>query len=414
MNRPVNLHRIFYISIISFIYLGCASAENETREDMRSYEVERVKDDVRQSIITGAERLGVYVPKLDGKKVGLVVNHTSQIDGKHLVDSLLELDVNIVRIFAPEHGFRGKADAGDQIKDGKDERTGIPIVSLYGKKKAPEEDDLNDLDVVIYDIQDVGVRFYTYISTMHHVMESCARFQKRLIVLDRPNPNGHYIDGPVLKPEFQSFVGMHQIPVVYGLTCGELAQMINGEQWLENGLSCQLEVIPCINYTHGTTYALPIKPSPNLPNLRSIYLYPSLCFFEATKASIGRGTNKQFQIIGYPNEALGAFSFTPEPMEGAQNPKLKGVSCYGIDLTTMDPAQIKEWGRINLEYLVRFMEELGDPEFINRPDFFDKLAGTDELRKQLMNGMSPEAIREGWKDELVQFAERREPYLLYD
>ena len=293
------------------------------------------------TVITAAERISVYHPLLANKKVALVVNQTSIVKGSHLVDTLLKLGVNIKVIFAPEHGFRGKADAGEVISDTKDTKTGLPIISIYGKKKKPSAEDLKDVDLVLFDIQDVGVRFYTYISTLHYVMESCAEFQKPLMVLDRPNPNGYFVDGEILNPAYKSFVGMHQVPTVYGMTIGEYAKMINGEGWLPNKATCDLTVIECKNYTHDTFYELPVKPSPNLPNIRSILLYPSICFFEGTTLSLGRGTEKQFQVIGHP--ALKSdFSFTPMPNEGAKEPPLKGEKCYGLDLSNMTTGSIKE------------------------------------------------------------------------
>jgi uncharacterized protein YbbC (DUF1343 family) len=378
-------------------------------------DVQKVKTTAVASIIPGAERVGKYVPLLKGKRVGLVVNHTSKIQHKHVLDSLLELDVDVKKVFAPEHGFRGEEDAGAKITDAKDPKTGIPIISLYGSKKAPSEEDLADLDVIIYDIQDVGARFYTFISTMHHVMQACAEYSRQFIVLDRPNPNGYYIDGPVLDLKFQSFVGMHPIPVVYGLTCGELAQMINGEGWLESGKQCDLTVIPCHNYEHSLTYDLPVPPSPNLPNLRAIMLYPSLCFFEPTIVSIGRGTQDQFQVIGHPDYGLGSYLFTPRPQPGAQKPKLNGVQCNGTNLTGLDPAQVKEWEQLNLSYLIQYHQRLKDKHtFISSPSFFDKLAGTDQLRKQLLAGYSEEQIRSSWGADLEAYKELRRKYLIYD
>jgi uncharacterized protein YbbC (DUF1343 family) len=388
-----------------------------TSEQERTHpvKVQKVKINQVSSIIPGAERLAKYVPLLQNKKVGLVVNHTSRIQNKHVLDSLLELDIDVQKVFAPEHGFRGEEDAGAKIKDGKDPKTGVSIISLYGAKRAPSEADLADLDILVYDIQDVGVRFYTFISTMHHVMQACADYGKPLVVLDRPNPNGHYVDGPVLDLKFQSFVGMHPIPVVYGLTCGELAHMINGEGWLKDGAKCNLTVIPCLNYAHSMSYDLPVKPSPNLPNLRSVLLYPSLCFFEPTIVSIGRGTQEQFQIIGHPDYGIGSYYFTPKPQPGAQNPKLKGIQCNGQSLTGLDPAQIKDWGQLDFSYLMKFYQRLKDEHtFITSPQFFDKLAGSDQLRKQLLAGYTVEQIKSSWAAKLDDYKEKRRKYLIYD
>ena len=368
-----------------------------------------------QSVVCGADRLSYYVPKLQGKRVGLVANQSSRVQGSHLLDTLLELDVDIKRIFTPEHGFRGEADAGDKIDDQIDGKSGLPLISLYGDKRRPRKDDLSDLDVIVFDIQDVGVRFYTYISTLHYVMDACAEYGIKLMVLDRPNPNGHYVDGPMRMEGYQSFVGMHPVPVVYGMTIGEYAQMVNGEKWLDDDRVCTLEIVPLKNYTHQTTYELPIKPSPNLPNLRSIYLYPSLCFFEPTIMSIGRGTDKQFQIIGHPSWDNHEFSFTPAPKPGAMKPKLEGNQCYGLDLTLLSTQKIKGWGAIRLEYLVEAYGALKNQrDFITSPGFFDKLAGSDQLRKQIMSGASVESIKASWREGLNEFSGIREKYLLYN
>ena len=367
------------------------------------------------TVITAAERISVYHPLLANKKVALVVNQTSIVKGSHLVDTLLKLGVNIKVIFAPEHGFRGKADAGEVISDTKDTKTGLPIISIYGKKKKPSAEDLKDVDLVLFDIQDVGVRFYTYISTLHYVMESCAEFQKPLMVLDRPNPNGYFVDGEILNPAYKSFVGMHQVPTVYGMTIGEYAKMINGEGWLPNKATCDLTVIECKNYTHDTFYELPVKPSPNLPNIRSILLYPSICFFEGTTLSLGRGTEKQFQVIGHP--ALKSdFSFTPMPNEGAKEPPLKGEKCYGLDLSNMTTGSIIKDKRINLSYLIDYYKKMtdADQKYFLDNNFIDKLAGSDQLRKQIIAGKSEEEIRETWNPGLEKFMMTRKKYLIYE
>ncbi|MEM9824359.1 MAG: DUF1343 domain-containing protein, partial [Bacteroidota bacterium] len=300
------------------------------------------------TILTGAEQIDRYLPKLSGKKIAMVVNQTSRVGDQHLVDALVQKGVQIKGIFAPEHGFRGKADAGEKVQDGKDAKTGVPLISLYGKKKKPGKEDLQGIDLVLFDIQDVGARFYTYISTMHYVMEACAENQLPLLILDRPNPNGHYVDGPILAGTHQSFVGMHPVPIVHGMTVGEYAQMINGEGWLAGGIQCTLEVIPCKYYDHQRFYALPLKPSPNLPNMTAIYLYPSLCLFEGTQLSVGRGTNRQFQIYGHPDLSVGSFEFRPASMEGAKYPKHEGKLCRGVDLSQASLEQLQKSG-LNLE-----------------------------------------------------------------
>ncbi|CAH1001526.1 hypothetical protein LEM8419_02429 [Neolewinella maritima] len=355
-----------------------------------------------------------YLPKLAGKRLGMVVNQTSTLaDGTHLVDTLLALGQDVRRIFAPEHGFRGTADAGAKVKDGVDVTTGLPIRSLYGSNKKPTREDLADVDLIVFDIQDVGARFYTYISTLHYVMESAARYGKPVLVLDRPNPNGHYVDGPLRKSGYESFVGLDPIPVVHGLTVGEYARMVNGEGWLGEGLRCALDVQPCADYTHTTPYELPVPPSPNLPNQRSIYLYPSLCFFEGTALSVGRGTDRQFQLYGHP--ALDApDTFTPRPGPGAADPKLNGTLCRGYDLST-EPAASYRIDFLDLGPLLQTYGELTakDVAFFTRPDFFDLLAGTDALRLMIERGATEEEIRASWAGDLSAYRMLRERYLLY-
>ena len=367
-----------------------------------------------QDIVLGAARFSEYEAALAGKSVALVVNQTSMIDDSHLVDILLNKGIDIKTVFAPEHGFRGKADAGAHVSDSKDGKTGLPIVSLYGKNKKPSAEQLANIDVVIFDIQDVGARFYTYISTMHYVMEACAENNKKVLVLDRPNPNGHYVDGPVLDLKFQSFVGMHPIPIVHGMTVGELAQMINAEAWLKGGLRCDLQVVPCLNYTHKMPYELPIKPSPNLPNLRAIYLYPSLCLFEPTVVSIGRGTDKQFQVAGSTtkNEET-TFSFTPVSKEGAKYPKHENKTCYGHDFT-LESAESYRQNQLNLSWLIAFYNNTSDKkEFFTSSDFFNKLAGNAILQEQIKVGLPETQIRQTWQAKLQIFKDKRKKYLLY-
>lgn len=369
--------------------------------------------------IVGANKMNVLLPKLQNKRVGIVANQTSVVfkpdaTYTHLVDSLVALKVDVQTVFSPEHGFRGQADAGEIVKDGKDVKTGLPIISLYGKNKKPFPSQLENLDVVIFDVQDVGVRFYTYISTLHYVMEACAEANIPVIVLDRPNPNGHYIDGPILEKEFKSFIGMHPIPIVHGMTIGEYAKMINGEQWLANKVQCDLTVISVDNYTHQTHYSLPIKPSPNLPNDKAINLYPSLCLFEGTPISVGRGTNKQFQVIGTPEYFLKRhlYSFTPKPNPGAKNPKHNGKECNGYNLTK-EP----RLSALNLEWLLEFykthQQYAPKTPFFNKNKFFSKLAGTDKLQQQIESGMSEAEIKATWEEGLESFKKIRERYLIY-
>lgn len=362
-------------------------------------------------VISGAYQTQKYLPLLKGKQVALVVNHTSVIGKTHLADSLLALGIQVKRIFAPEHGFRGTADAGTHIDNEVDAKTGLPLVSLYGKHKKPSPEDLAGIDVVIFDIQDVGARFYTYSSTLLYVQEACAENKVKLLVFDRPNPNGHYVDGPVLDPtKFASFVGLTAIPVVHGLTMGEYAQMLNGEGWLANKLVCELQVIPVSNYNHKIMYSVPISPSPNLPNDQSIGLYPSLCLLEPTIVSVGRGTLTQFQVVGTPNAAAGNYTFTPVPTPGAMDPPLKGQLCYGLDLRQVNTRQLG----FSLSYLIEMFEKTGRKEsFFTSPAFFDKLAGTDSIRLGLLAGKSEQEIRTSWKPALDRYKEMRRRYLIY-
>jgi uncharacterized protein YbbC (DUF1343 family) len=360
----------------------------------------------------GAERFDVYLKDLQGKRVGIVANQTSLVRGKHLVDLLLEKEVDIKKVFAPEHGFRGAGDAGEHIKNDVDEKTGLPIISLYGNNKKPTKEQVQDLDVIIFDIQDVGVRFYTYISTMHYVMESCQENDIKLIVLDRPNPNGFYVDGPVLNKKFKSFVGLHPVPLVHGMTVGEYAKMINGEGWLNKKKKVDLKVVKCLGYTHSDFYRFPIKPSPNLPNMSSVFLYPSLGLFEGTVVSVGRGTKKPFQMIGHPDYAVRAFSFTPESTPGAKNPPHLGKECFGHDLAELGESFAPTLKRINLGWLIEmYNNSINKDSFFN--NFFNNLAGNDELKEQIIKGMSEDDIRKTWQADLNKFMEIRAKYLLY-
>jgi uncharacterized protein YbbC (DUF1343 family) len=380
---------------------------------------------LKLSIQTGAENITSYLPLLKNKKVGIVTNQTgfvrkikinatavpqnttSELTKESLVDFLLEKNINLQKIYAPEHGFRGTADAGELIKDGKDTKTGLPIISLYGDNKKPKPEQLIGIDMMVFDLQDVGARFYTYISSLHYVMEACAENNIPLIVLDRPNPNGGIVDGPILEKEFTSFVGMHPIPVLHGMTIGEYAKMINGEKWLKDGIQCNLTVVPNMNYTHEMAYSLPVKPSPNLPNDQSINLYASLCFFEGTNVSVGRGTEKQFQIYGSPFLTKSTFSFTPKPNLGAKDPVHNGKLCYGEDLSN-----IAKVNRLELKWLIKAYNSTADKKaFFN--SFFVKLAGTKKLQEQIEKGVSENEIRKSWEKGLDEFNLVRGKYLIY-
>jgi len=359
-------------------------------------------------IVTGAEQLDDYIYLLEGRNVALVANQTSLVNQVHLVDTLLSRGVNISRVFAPEHGFRGKADAGAHIDDERDSKTGLPLISLYGKNKKPSKTSLEEVDIVVFDIQDVGARFYTYISSLHYVMEACAENNIPLLVLDRPNPNGHYVDGPLLDTAYQSFVGMHPIPIVHGMTIAEYAQMINGEYWLNDSVQCELYWQSMKGYNHQKRYDLPVKPSPNLPNAQSIALYPSLCLFEGTAISVGRGTSKQFQIIGSPVLDSCSYVFTPISGEGANYPKHENEICCGWDLKN----EQFESG-INLAYLIETFNQYDAKgiEFFN--SFFDKLAGSNDLRIQIESGWTSIQIKDTWQEGLMRFKKKRATYLIY-
>jgi uncharacterized protein YbbC (DUF1343 family) len=362
------------------------------------------------SLSPGAEQLAAYLPLLKNKRVGLLVNQTSTVKQHHLVDVLLENQVNIVSIFAPEHGFRGDHDAGATVKSGTDSKTGLPLLSLYGANKAPSAEQMQTLDIVIFDIQDVGVRYYTYISSMHYLLQAAADNNVPMLVLDRPNPNGRYLDGPVLDLAYQSFVGMHPIPLLHGMTVGELAQMIKGEHWINNAEQLELTVIPVANYQRDMRYSLPVPPSPNLPNDQAIALYPSLGFFEATPLSVGRGTAFPFQAIGYDKFSLGGFSFTPVATPGAaMNPPLKNTLSQGQDLRQVTA------GGLDLSYLITWQQLFAahNATFFNAPDFMDKLSGSASLRQQIEQGLTEQQIRESWQPALQVFARQRQPYLLY-
>lgn len=364
----------------------------------------------KEQYVSGAMETGNYFRLLEDYRVGVVANQTSIIGNTHLVDSLVASGIDVRKIFTPEHGFRGGADAGAKVNNSRDEKTGVNIVSLYGKTKKPTPEMLSDIDVMLFDLQDVGVRFYTYISTMTYVMEACAENDIPLIVLDRPNPNGYFIDGPVLKTENQSFVGMHPVPVVYGMTIGEYAKMVNGEGWMKDGAHCELTVVSIPGYERNAIYELPVKPSPNLPNWEAVYLYPTLCFFEGSIASVGRGTDKPFQIFGHP-DMRGDYTFTPESKNGASKPLLEGQRCRGTDLTEFAHDYAYNAPQLHLEWVIEAYQQLKDKSFFN--NYFRLLSGDKQLQKDIENGKSPDEIRASWQPDLEHFKAIREKYLIY-
>ena len=363
-------------------------------------------------LIVGANRTEIYLDHIKELNIAIIANQTSVINSNkesiHLIDSLLKLNINIKKVFSPEHGFRGIADAGEKVEDGTDIKTGLPIISLHGVNKKPTKEQIKDIDVFLFDIQDVGARFYTYISTLHYVMEAAAENNKKLIILDRPNPNGHYIDGPVLENNFKSFVGMHPVPIVHGMTIGEFGIMINKEGWLKNKIKCDLKVIPIKNYNRKIIYELPIKPSPNLPNKKSVNLYPSLCFFEQTSISIGRGTNMQFQIIGSPNWDKTNFKFKPKSMSGAKYPKYLNELCYGINLS-----EHKLLDEINLNWIIIAYKMSKDKSNFFKSGF-NRLAGNEKLQNQIINGLNSNEIKNSWQNDIEKYKTMRSKYLLYD
>ena len=413
-----NTNLFKYILLLFFVLvcsnMACIQQEGRSQSKVLMDSVHYNKSQ-NYKIQVGAENLASYVPYLKGKSVGLVVNNASMTGDEHLLDTLLTLEVNVEKVFSPEHGFDGKADAGEGVKDSFLERKKkIELISLYGDKKKPSEKDMEALDVILFDLQDVGVRFYTYIYTMQSVMEACAAHDVQLIVLDRPNPNGHFVDGPILEKAFESGVGKNPVPVVHGMTIGEYARMLNGESWLEGGLKCDLKVIKNVNYTHNMAYEPPVPPSPNLPDLIAISLYPSLCFFEGTPVSIGRGTEKPFTRLGHPDFDHLEYTFVPEPNTGARYPKLEGQKCYGYDLSGISLENFRAKGKIDLSWLLEFYRDWkGEVPFFNENGFFDKLAGTDKLRKQIISGMDEESIRASWEQGLEDFKLIRQKYLLY-
>ncbi len=401
LNKPCKLTVIFLI-LSQFLFACSATSAINTNQQATAN---------NKNIITGAEQIKDFLPTLKGKRVGLVVNQTSKIANQHLVDVLIAHHVNIEVIFAPEHGFRGNHDAGEKFSSSVDKKTSIPLISIYGKSKIPPVEIMENLDVIIFDIQDVGVRFYTYISSMHYMMKASADAGVSFMVLDRPNPNGSFVDGPILESEFSSFVGIHEIPLLHGMTIGELALMFKGEGWLNGTTSLELTVVAMENYQRTMAYSLPIKPSPNLPNDIAINLYPSLGFFEATPVSIGRGTDFPFQVIGHDNISIGNFNFMPVSTPGAAlTPKLMNKQLLGEDLRQ------SEVRGVNLSFIIKWHKafQLADTEFFTHANFMDKLSGTDKLRKAIEAGKSEQEIKQSWQSDILKFKRLRKPYLLYN
>ena len=395
-----------YLSILLLLIAGNVNAQIE----YETYHPEKIWP---KDIQVGAEQFDKYKDLLQNKNVAVLGNQTSMVGNVHLVDFLLSKGIKVKKVMSPEHGFRGNAGAGEHVANGKDVKTGLPIISLYGNHRKPTKADLDGIDVVIFDLQDVGTRFYTYISTLQYLMEACAENKVKVLVFDRPNPNGYFVDGPVLDPKFKSFVGMQPIPIVHGMTVGEYAKMLNGEGWLKDKAHCDLEVIPVKGYRHAQLYQLPIKPSPNLPTMEAVYLYPTLCLFEGTKMSIGRGTNKPFELVGHPDLNEYDTIFIPKPIKGvAPHPKLEGKKCKGYVLTNYARLRTTYEKRLNIYWIATAYFELGgkDDFFTS---FFDKLAGTDQLRKQIIAGKTEDEIRESWQKDLDKFKKIRSKYLLY-
>ncbi|MDA9555042.1 DUF1343 domain-containing protein [Pelobium sp.] len=395
------LNRLLPLLLLSLFALNCSFAQSQRKG-------------ISNQILTGADQTEKYIPLLKGKRVGLVINQTAEINGVSLVDSLKNLGINIKAIFGPEHGFRGDADAGEKVGNYVDAKTEFQVISLYGAKQAPSKEDLQDIDLMIFDIQDVGARFYTYTITLTKVMQACADNHVPLLILDRPNPNGNLIDGPILDEKFKSGVGMHPIPISHGLTIAEFAKMVNGEKWLKNGIQCDLRIVKLANYNHSKEYILPVKPSPNLPNNLSIYLYPSICLFEGTVISQGRGTYFPFQVLGHPLlKGKYDFTFTPKSISGmSKNPPLENQLCYGIDFRKMDIENLRNQKQLNIKLLIDLYQQYPDKDhFFNA--FFNKLAGNDVLMQQIKDGKSESEIRTSWKKGLDDYKLKRKKYLLY-
>ncbi|WP_289292280.1 MULTISPECIES: DUF1343 domain-containing protein [unclassified Bacteroides] len=387
------MKKILFIVILAFITLHCQAKQSR--------------------VIVGAEQTNDYLPILKNKRIAIFSNHTGMVGNKHLLDVLLENKINVVAIFSPEHGFRGNVDAGEHVSSSVDQKTGVPILSLYdGQLGKPSEDSMRKFDLLIVDIQDVGLRFYTYYASMVRLMDACAEYNRKMLILDRPNPNGHYVDGPILDMKYKSGVGWLPIPVVHGMTLGELALMVNGERWLPASRICDVTVIKCKNYTHQTMYQLPILPSPNLPNMKAVYLYPSICYFEATPVSLGRGTQLPFQVYGHPNMTGYNYSFTPQSTSGAKNPPQLGRLCHGVNLSALSEEEIRKKG-VDLSYLIDAYRNLNMDDYFFRP-FFERLIGTDYVRKMIEQGKDADEIKAMWKEDVEKFKVQRRPYLLYE
>lgn len=387
------MKKILFIVILAFITLHCQAKQSR--------------------VIVGAEQTNDYLPILKNKRIAVFSNHTGMVGNKHLLDVLLENKINVVAIFSPEHGFRGNADAGEHVSSSVDQKTGVPILSLYdGQLGKPSEESMRKFDLLIVDIQDVGLRFYTYYASMVRLMDACAEYNRKMLILDRPNPNGHYVDGPILDMKYKSGVGWLPIPVVHGMTLGELALMVNGERWLPASRICDVTVIKCKNYTHQTMYQLPIPPSPNLPNMKAVYLYPSICYFEATPVSLGRGTQLPFQVYGHPNMTGYNYSFTPQSTSGAKSPPQLGRLCHGVNLSELSEEEIRKKG-VDLSYLIDAYRNLNMDDYFFRP-FFERLIGTDYVRKMIEQGKDADEIKAMWKEDVEKFKVQRRPYLLYE
>lgn len=400
---------LFFASLLFGFPLLLACGQE--KKDFKS--VAETEDTLKEhELLLGNRQFDQYLHLLEGKKIAFVGNHTSVIRGVHLVDSLLNLGFELVKVFSPEHGFRGLADAGEKVKDGIDFKTNLPVFSLYGKNKKPTHEQLKNVDILLFDLQDVGARFYTYISTLHYVMEAAAEHDIPLVVLDRPNPNGHYVDGPILEKKYQSFVGMHPVPIVHGMSICEYARMINGEGWLEKGIRCDLEVVKCLNYQRENPYQIEIPPSPNLPNSAAVFLYPSLCLFEGTAISVGRGTKKPFQQVGAPNLKGFEHTFTPQAMFGAKSPKYKGKICYGLLFSAEDAEEIRKNGQLKLSVLLKLYAAYPEKEQFFT-SFFKLLAGTESLQNEIVAGKTESEIRSGWEKGIADFKAMRKKYLLY-
>ena len=387
------MKKILFIVVLAFVTFHCQAKQSR--------------------VIVGAEQTNDYLPILKNKRIAVFSNHTGMVGNKHLLDVLLENKINVVAIFSPEHGFRGNADAGEHVSSSVDQKTGVPILSLYdGQLGKPSEDSMRKFDLLIVDIQDVGLRFYTYYASMVRLMDACAEYNRKMLILDRPNPNGHYVDGPILDMKYKSGVGWLPIPVVHGMTLGELALMVNGERWLPASRICDVTVIKCKNYTHQTMYQLPIPPSPNLPNMKAVYLYPSICYFEATPVSLGRGTQLPFQVYGHPNMIGYNYSFTPQSTSGAKSPPQLGRLCHGVNLSELSEEEIRKRG-IDLSYLIDAYRNLNMDDYFFRP-FFERLIGTDYVRKMVEQGKDADEIQVMWKEDVEKFKIQRRPYLLYE